>query len=165
MTSTLIAGPGEEPVSLAEAKAWCRIDSSDEDALVSALIAAARLHVESETRRALVTQSWRLTLSCPRGRLIVLPVAPVREVTAATADDGEIEVTLEADAVLLPADGYRQLTIEYTAGYGAAADVPGDLKQTVLGLVGYWYENRDLAAAAAPVGLDRLLAGYRRVLL
>jgi len=40
MTSTLIAGPGEEPVTLAEAKAFCRVDGSDEDALVSALIAA-----------------------------------------------------------------------------------------------------------------------------
>ena len=37
MTSTLIAGPGEEPVSLAEAKAWCRIDGDDEDGLVAAL--------------------------------------------------------------------------------------------------------------------------------
>ena len=57
MTSTLIAPPGEEPVTLAEAKAWCRIDAADEDALLSALIAAARLQVESLTGRALVTQT------------------------------------------------------------------------------------------------------------
>jgi uncharacterized phiE125 gp8 family phage protein len=62
MTSYLIAGPGEEPVSLAEAKAFCRIDGTDEDALVSALITAARLHVESITGRALLTQTWRLIL-------------------------------------------------------------------------------------------------------
>jgi gp6-like head-tail connector protein len=165
MTSLLIAGPGEEPVSLAEAKAWCRLDSTDEDDLVSALIAAARLQVESETRRALVTQSWRLTLDCPRGRLIVLPVAPVSEITSATADDADIEVTLQGDAVLLPGDGYQELIVDYTAGYGAASDVPADLKQAVLALVGHWYANRDLGAAAAPAGLDRLLAGYRRVSL
>src|SRR5690242_18760477 len=64
MTSYLIAGPGEEPVSLAEAKAFARIDGSDEDALVGALIAAARLHVESLTGRALITQTWRLVLPC-----------------------------------------------------------------------------------------------------
>lgn len=165
MTSILIAAPGEEPVSLAEAKAWCRIDSNDEDDLVSALIAAARLQVESETRRALVTQSWRLTLDCPRGRLVVLPIAPVSDVTSVTADDADLDVSLQGDAVLLPGEGYQQLVIDYTAGYGAAADVPADLRQAVLALVGYWYENRDLAAAATPAGLDRLLAGYRRVQL
>lgn len=165
MTSILIAGPGEEPVSLAEAKAWCRIDSNDEDDLVSALIAAARLQVESETRCALVTQSWRLTLDCPRGRLVVLPIAPVSDVTSVTADDADLDVSLQGDAVLLPGEGYQRLVIDYTAGYGAAADVPADLRQAVLALVGYWYENRDLAAAATPAGLDRLLAGYRRVQL
>jgi len=165
MTSTLIAGPGEEPVSLAEAKAWCRIDSTDEDDLVSALVAAARLQVESETRRALVTQSWRVSLDCPRGRVIELPVAPVSAIVAATADDADIEVALQGDAALLPGGGYRSLTIDYTAGYGAAADVPADLKQAVLALVAYWYENRDLAMASLPSGLDRMLAGYRRVQL
>lgn len=165
MTSILIAGPGEEPVSLAEAKAWCRIDSSDEDDLVTALITAARLQVESETRRALITQSWRLSLDCPRGRLVVLPVGPVSDVTAATADDSEIDVTLQGDAALMPGEGYRQLVIDYTAGYGAATDVPADLKQAVLVLVAYWYENRDLALTASPTGFERLLAGYRRVQL
>ena len=76
MTSYLIAGPGEEPVSLAEAKAFARIDGTDEDALVGALIAAARLHVESLTGRALVSQTWRLVLKCVGGLIVPLPVVP-----------------------------------------------------------------------------------------
>ena len=157
MTSTLIAPPGEEPVTLAEAKAFCRIDGSDEDALVNALIAAARLQVESLTGRALITQSWRLTMACAP-RLVELPVIPVAALVA--APDGAV---LQGDAVLLvePVD---ELTVDYTAGYGAAADVPGDLKQAVLTLVAYWYENRD-AVTMPPLGFDRLIASYKRVRL
>ena len=165
MTSTLIAGPGEEPVSLAEAKAWCRIDASDEDALVTALIAAARLHIEGLTGRALVTQSWRLTVECPIGRVITLPVLPVSAVTAATADDVTIEVVLQGDSVLLPAAGYDAVVLDYTAGYADADAVPQDLKQAVLTLVAYWFENRDLAATQGPPGFERLVSGYARVRL
>lgn len=158
MTSTLIAGPGEEPVALADAKAWCRIDSTDDDALVGALIAAARLQVESATGRALVTQSWRLTL--PHApRLVVLPVAPVQSL--ATAPD---DAALQGDAVLL-AEPTDDLTIDYVAGYGDASAVPGDLKQAVLVLVAYWYEHRDTASGVTPVGFDRLVAPYVRVRL
>ena len=157
MTSTLIAPPGEEPVTLAEAKAFCRIDGSDEDALVNALIAAARLQVESLTGRALITQTWRLTMACAP-RLVELPVIPVAALVA--APDGAV---LQGDAVLLvePVD---ELTVDYTAGYGAAADVPGDLKQAVLTLVAHWYENRD-AVTMPPLGFDRLIASYKRVRL
>ena len=157
MTSTLIAPPGEEPVTLAEAKAFCRIDGADEDALVDALIAAARLQVESLTGRALITQSWRLTMACAP-RLVELPVIPVAALVA--APDGAV---LQGDAVLLvePVD---ELTVDYIAGYGAAADVPGDLKQAVLTLVAYWYENRD-AVTMPPLGFDRLIASYKRVRL
>src|SRR4051812_6207132 len=108
MTSTLIAGPGEEPVTLAEAKAFCRIDASDEDALVSALIAAARLHVESMTGRALVEQTWRFSVSCAP-RLIELPVIPA--LALIEAPDG---AALQGDAVLLPNEG-DDVTIDYTA--------------------------------------------------
>ena len=78
MTSYLIAGPGEEPVSVAEAKAFARIDGGDEDALVGALIAAARLHVEGDTGRALITQTWRV-VTCPKGRVVELPVVKTTE--------------------------------------------------------------------------------------
>ena len=157
MTSTLIAGPGEEPVTLADAKAFCRIDSSDEDALVSALIAAARLQVESLTGRALVTQTWRLTMTCAP-RLVELPVIP-----AASLIEGPDGAVLQGDALLLvePVD---ELTVDYTAGYGEGADVPDDLKQAVLTLVAYWYENRD-AVTMPPLGFDRLIASYKRVRL
>jgi hypothetical protein len=158
MTSYLIAGPGEEPVSLAEAKAFARIDGSDEDALVSALIAAARLHVESLTGRALVTQTWRLVLKCVSGLLVPLPVVPA--IALVGAPEGAV---LQGDAVLL-ASRVDELTIDYTAGYGDAADVPQDLKQAVLTLVAYWYEHRD-SVTTAPVGFDRLVANYRRVRL
>jgi uncharacterized phiE125 gp8 family phage protein len=165
MTSYLLAGPGEEPVTLAEAKAWCRIDAGDEDALVEALIAAARLHVESATGRALVEQSWRLVLDCPKGRVVPMPVLPVIAVTAATADEVAIDVEPQGDAMLLPREGYRTLSVDYTAGYGGAADVPADLKQAVLTLLAYWFEYRDTAGDATPAGFDRLIAGYKRVRL
>jgi hypothetical protein len=158
MTSTLIAAPGEEPVTLAEAKAFCRIDVDDDDALVSALIASARLHVEAMTGRALVEQTWRLSLSCAP-RLVELPVAAAIALVA--APDG---AALQGDAVLLRETGGDDVTIDYTAGYGDADAVPADLKQAVLTLVAYWYENRD-ALTAPPLGFDRLIAGYRRVRL
>jgi hypothetical protein len=158
MTSTLIAGPGEEPVSLAEAKAWCRIDSTDEDALLAALIAAARLQVEGLTGRALVTQTWRLT-TCPRGLAVELPVIPVQVLSA--APEGAV---LTGDAVLLAAPESGEISIDYTAGYGAAADVPQDLKQAVLTLVAFWYEHRD-SLSATPIGFERLVASHARVRL
>ena len=158
MTSYLIAGPGEEPVSLAEAKAFARVDGSDEDALVGALIAAARLHVEGITGHALVTQTWRLVLSCVNGLVVPLPVVP-----AAALVDAPAGAVLQGDSLLL-AETVDELTVDYTAGYGDAGDVPADLKQAVLTLVAYWYEHRD-SVTTAPVGFERLIAGYRRVRL
>jgi hypothetical protein len=155
MTSTLIAGPGAEPVTLAAAKAFCRIDAGDDDALVTALIAAARLHVEGLIGRALITQTWRLTVPCAP-RLVVLPVIPAMALVE--APDGAV---LQGDAVLLVEAG-DDVSIDYTAGYGDAGDVPADLKQALLSLVAYWYENRDLAMTS-PAGVDRLLASYKRV--
>src|SRR5690348_5785828 len=114
MTSYLIAGPGEEPVSLAEAKAFARVDGSDEDALVSALIAAARLHVESLTGRALVTQTWRLVLKCVSGLVVQLPVVPAIALIEAPDD-----AVLQGDSVL-PAAPVDELSLDYTAGYGGA---------------------------------------------
>jgi len=105
MQAILIAPPMVEPVSLAEAKAWLRVDVNDEDAAILSLISAARALVESATRRALVTQSWRLALDAwpfagadggwsilstrPSATPceIQLPLAPVQSVSAVRVYD------------------------------------------------------------------------------
>lgn len=62
MPLQLISPPAEEPLSLAEAKLHLRVDFSDEDALISALISAARQAAETITARQLVTARWKYIL-------------------------------------------------------------------------------------------------------
>src|SRR3954470_3436284 len=84
MSSILLTPPAVEPVTLAEAKAYLRVDNDDDDAVISALIAGARGHIESQTRRALITQTWQVVRDVwpGDGRIAVLP-SPLRQITAA----------------------------------------------------------------------------------
>ena len=76
------AGVTAEPISLTEAKAHCRIDGSDEDGLITALITAARGHAEGATGRAMVTQAMRATF--PRFYYTMGLASPLRKVTVIT---------------------------------------------------------------------------------
>lgn len=187
MISYLLAGPAEEPVSLAEAKAFLRLDGDAEDGLVTTLIAAARLHLESVTGRALVSQGWRAVLDrWPPDGAVRLPVKPVTELSAVRVfdeQDDEHELDLgqfqfEPSRLLLPETiedlpVLRErlgIEIDYVAGYGAAADVPADLKQALLALVAHWFEHRDAvivagSGAVVPAGFDRLVGSYRQARL
>jgi uncharacterized phiE125 gp8 family phage protein len=188
MTSYLLAGPAEEPVSLAEAKGFLKVDDTAEDGLITTLIGAARLHVEGVTGRALLAQSWRVVLDgWPESRQVRLPVTPLMAVTEINAYDeagAAHELPLdqflrEPDRLLLPATvagmpvlRERQgLEIDYVAGFGTEpADVPADIRQALLLLVGHWHEHRDAVIVAGsgsvvPSGFDRMVAGYRRVRL
>jgi hypothetical protein len=57
-----ITPPTVEPVTLAEAKLHARIEYSDDDALVTSLITAARRYCETAIRAAFITQTWTLML-------------------------------------------------------------------------------------------------------
>lgn len=59
---TLVTGPASEPVTVAETMAWTRVDDDSEQTLFAQLILAARQAAEEYLRRALITQSWKLTL-------------------------------------------------------------------------------------------------------
>lgn len=98
MPVQLLIPPAAEPVSLAEAKLHLRVDFSDDDALITALIAAARQAAETITGRQLVTARWRLVLDAfpgpslmgvPAGRpftlpghAILIPKVPVRAIVS-----------------------------------------------------------------------------------
>lgn len=98
MPLQLVFPPAEEPVSLAEAKLHLRVDFSDDDALITSLISAARQAAETITGRQFVTARWKLVLdrfpgpsrmgvpaglpfSLP-GHAILLPKCPVQSVFA-----------------------------------------------------------------------------------
>ncbi len=188
MTSYLLAGPAAEPVSLAEAKAFLKVDHAAEDGLITTLIGAARLHVEGVTGRALVAQSWRLVLDdWPQTGVVKLPVTPLVAVTGIVATDANgasHEIGLgqfgsEPDRLIVPRvlvgmpalQERGGIEIDYVAGFGTEPeDVPADIRQAVLGLVAHWFEHRDAvivagSGAVVPSGFDRLIAAYKRVRL
>jgi len=169
----VVTAPTEEPVTLSEAKLHCRVDGSDDDALLSSLIAAARAACEVLARRAFVTRTldYRLA-SWPAGRSIVLPLPPLVSVTsiAYTDEDGVAGTVPSTDyvvysqvepglIVLKPVASWPAATlmpgpalvVRYVAGFGAAAAVPAEYKHAIKLTVGHWYENREAVVVGAMV--------------
>jgi len=62
MNLKVLAQPAVEPVTLADMKEFLRVDATTEDAMISALISAAREHVERFTRRTLIYTAYRMTI-------------------------------------------------------------------------------------------------------
>lgn len=74
MPYKLITPPTSEPVTLVEAKQHLKVDFSDDDLLIGAMITAAREYAEMKTQRQLVTAQWKLVLdSFPGPSLIGVP--------------------------------------------------------------------------------------------
>lgn len=190
MTLKLITAPAIEPVTLAEAKVQCRVDTdlTAEDDLLSALISTAREMAEHEIGRALINQTWERVLDAFPAAEIELGMPPVSSIVSVTYIDaaGDSQTlasaayTLEPDLPpgwLLPAEGYEwpdtldtanAVRVRFTAGYGAAASaVPASIKSWILLRVGTLYQHRSEIAAgisvtALPGGFaDRLLDRYR----
>lgn len=180
-----LAGPGSEPVTLAEAKAHLRVDLGDDDAMIARLIAAAREWVEAASGRALMTQSWRMTLDAwPGGETIPLVRPPVQAVAAVRVFDAAGAATLWASANYAmafgaepqrlvrvasswPAPGRARagIEIDVTCGYGAAADVPASLRQAVLLKLAQLYERRGEDKGESPDAAWTLVAPFRTVRL
>jgi hypothetical protein len=69
---SVTSGPAVEPVTLAEAKAWMRIDHDSDDTLITSILKAARKQCEIQGGVTFTTTSWLLTLDrfpgVPTGR-------------------------------------------------------------------------------------------------
>jgi uncharacterized phiE125 gp8 family phage protein len=186
MSAVLLTPPVNEPLTLAEAKAFLRVEHGDDDAVIIALIAAARVHVEAMTRRALLAQTWRFVLDAwPRDGRFAPRIGPLRELVAARlfdADgtvrdmDGESFVVdvganvIAAPCFALPVPGRARagIALDVRCGYGAdAADVPADLRQAVRLLLAHWYDHRVATAdgALVPASVSALIAPYRMLAL
>lgn len=185
----VFTAPAVEPVSLAEAKIHLRVDHSDDDAHISALITTAREYCEMISRRAFVNRTLDLSLSgWPADGYIRLPYPPAVSVSSITyyKDDNTSATLSAADYILIadidpavvalakdkswPSDSLRTVApirVRYVAGYGAAAtSVPGRFRQALLLAMGHWYENREAVnigniVNTLPMAVDALLLSDR----
>jgi uncharacterized phiE125 gp8 family phage protein len=157
----VVVGPAAEPVTLAEAKLHCRVDISTDDSLISGLITEAREWAERYTRRALVTQTWRVWFDdfpevedyCPPGSTsplasLWLPGGKVASISSVqyTAPDGTL-TTLAAPNYTLDSKGHdrqARLVPAYGLSWPSTRDVPNAVQ--VEYVVGYGN-----AAAVPPV--------------
>jgi len=187
-----IDGPAVEPVSLAEARVFLRLDDDDthENDLVLALIQAGRLLLESATRLIFIAQNWRLTL--PRmsrqginWREIRLPLAPIIAITEVRAfdEDGMAQTVDSAHYRLRPGavppllmltDGFPGapggIEIDLEAGFGPdASQVPAPIRQALRMLVARWFEERgdgqEPASTELPADVALMIAPYRHLRL
>ena len=143
-----------EPVTLTEAKLYMRIDTSDDDTLITDLITAARQTCENWLRRSLINQTWKLSFDYVIPRLVGLPMGPVNSIssvvivnqdtTTQTVDASTYWLNAAQNALVM----FSQLTgfqieITYNTGYGAdEAAVPRPIKQGILSHIAYMYDSR-----------------------
>ena len=160
-----------------------------EDDLLTALIAAARGHVEDVTGRALLTQTWDYFLDeWPTENFIKLPFGNLQSVTSVKWKDSEgAEATLAVSTdylvetngagigrIVLPFSvswptntlyPSNPIAIRFICGWTAAALIPQRIKSAVLLLCADLYESRGEPVIGQSVienkTTDRLLASCR----
>lgn len=164
----LVTEAASLPVSLTEAKEHLRVDTSDDDGLITSLIHAAADFVAGRngyTGRALLPQTWDAYFAAFTD--IELPLPPCIEVTAITYKDSDSAtqtlatsvytvntarqpalVTLKPNQEWPATDGsWDAVKIRFQCGYPngspASEAVPYSIKAAIKLVIGDLYHNRE----------------------
>ena len=160
------SSPATEPITLTEAKLFAKVDTAADDALITALIKAAREYAEPILDRTFVTTTYAWTLDgFPSDSALRFPRPPLLSVVDVTYIDsagdsqtwasGDYDVdTASLVGRLLPAYGQvypatraqmNAVTVNFTAGDGAYAGQREDVKLLMKILVTESYLKRRYA--------------------
>ncbi len=165
---TVITGPALEPVTLAEAKLWCKVDlTTDDDLIEDVLIPAARALVEDIIDQCIQTQTLELCLDEWPDGPILLPKGPLQSVTSIKYKDSDgLETTWGASNYIVDTDSRpgrvvlawgcsypsfsmypsNPIRVRYVAGtQDASPTVPVShkIKLAMRLLISHWYQNRE----------------------
>lgn len=175
---SIVGGSG--PLTTAALKLHLKVDYDDDDDLIDQLILAATQYCQNFQNRiyvsatqTMVMDSWPTIIVPPWSPLVSVGSITYVDIDGATQTLGSS--LYRVDAVNEPGRitvAYNEswpdirnvtnaITVTYDAGYGAAADVPDDVKNAIKLLVGSWYEYREdageLKLNEAPMGVKALL--------
>ncbi len=185
MSSKLITAPTLAPVTLDEAKAQLRVAGANEDVYITRLIAAASSLFEEKTGRALMEQTWELTLDkfpCA----IQLKRPPITSVVsikytditqseqALETDDYFVDISSDTGAQIVPAinkawpaDVSTQINsvrVRYLTGYKTEEQVPEVIRQWLIINISNWYATRESIVVGSIIGkmdIDHMIDTYR----
>lgn len=182
----LKTGPATTAISLAEAKAFLRVDSDydDDDSYITSLIGVATNVVEQFTRRRLITQTYNIYYDefPPYMDLQVGNVASVTHVKYYDTDNTlqtletsqyDVDIRVKPGRIYQAEDGNfpdtyeraNSVEVEFVVG-SAASDVEDAIKQAMYIVIGRYYENRQDVVMGTqvnelPLMVEHLLTPYR----
>jgi uncharacterized phiE125 gp8 family phage protein len=187
MAVTDITPPDIEPVALDYTKLFLRVDTDDDDTLILDFVRSARQRIERLISGSLITRRRRYISTRISGRGVFINHHPVRSIDTVTLTAGQgeervispqglnINLRCQPPAISLKSraswqsylPGAQNLEIEFTAGFGTAAeDVPMPLRQAILLLTAQSYEHRGAEQVPPlPMMVDALLMPYRTLRL
>ena len=166
-------------VSLAEAQAYVRVETGEEEAILAGLLRTASAMCEQFTGRVLVSRPFSETVagSGDWQRLKLTPVRSVTGVEAIGADGSALALPVEAYAVDIDCggDGWVRLTgpggtgklrVSGIAGMAATSNgVPEPLRQGIVRLTAHLFNARDGGGGEPPAAVTALWRPYRRMRL
>jgi uncharacterized phiE125 gp8 family phage protein len=178
---SVVTPPASELLTLAEAKAWLRLDasvSSADDDLILDLVKAARELMQDLTGRTILRTRWLYAGPYFPYWTLQLPMPPFASLVSVGYDDADgVAGTLDADgyrltagtdpAALLPAygtawpltqpGGLSAVRVTYDAGHADAASAPAVYRQGARLCLSAWYEGPRAAPVALPDAVRHLL--------
>jgi len=170
---------GETPVSVAEAQAFLRIDTGDEEALLAGLIRTATGLCETFTGQWLLTRPFVQSIE-PNGRwqrLGGMPVRHISQVQSVAANgtlsplptgsyDTDIDSLGQGWVRLSQPIGTSRVQVEGTAGLALDRNgVPEPIRQGILRLTAHLFNERDGVGAEPPAAVTALWRPFRQVRL
>lgn len=129
-----------EPVSVATAKAYMKVNFADDDTLIGSLIKNARIWLENYTGKSYGTRSIKLTIEMTAGEWYELP-GPAQSVDSIVSYDYAdcMQYDLAGNQLRVYATGIYMIYLTY--GY---TTIPEDAKNDILSITAYTYQNRGI---------------------
>ncbi len=164
------------PVALDEVKAFLRVTTGEEDALVAGFVRTASAACEAFTGLSLVSREVRETLLPGAWRRLAATPVQAIEAVASVADDGS-ETFLAADTYRIDidaaGDGWvrvpsseRRASVRYTAGLaGDWNGLPEPLRHGIVRLAAHLYAERGETGSPPPACVAALWRPWRRMRL
>jgi hypothetical protein len=160
---------GSEIITLSEAKDYIRVDTTDDDTLITSIIKQARIYAENYMSRDIVAKDRSVYLPYVAKRFL-LPFSPIASITSVTVD-GSATTAYETFGLLDDIISLNSLPSENVKVRYVTEGLNDELiKGAVLQLVATFYDNRSdfyvgEAVNEIPTEAKRMLDSFKSMFI